>query len=173
MVYHLEAKQYGCVLESAAENWIQNDKAEIHELTQFILDKDTKKEVDNQVFKINQEIDLLYEEHALDQIQLKKKYDQLYKDQDIIHKQDEKDLSLEFTLGGNMTKIEFSNKIKEIRKNHEIKKEQILEDKSQALEDLKTKFHTKMQIMASDYNANPQIKITWISENSKFQAASR
>ncbi len=173
VVYHLEARQYGCVLQATADDWIQDNKAEIHELTQFILDKDDQKEVDNQVFEINQEIGILYDEHAIDQNQLKKKYDQIYKDQETLAKEDEKNLSLEFISDGNMTKKEFSDRIKEIRKKHEIKRDQILEDKFQAIENLNTEFHKKMQEMASQYNANPKIKITWISEKSIFQAASR
>jgi len=173
VVYHIEVRKYGCVLESTAETWIQDGIAEIHELTQFILDKDSKKKTDNQVFVINQEIEIFYNEHALDQFQLKKKYDQIYKDQDIIKKQDEKDLSLKFISDGEMTKVEFSDQIKEIRKNHEIKKEQILEDKSQALEDLKIEFHKKMQNIAGEYDTNHEIKIVWNSDDSIFQAASR
>ena len=173
VVYHIKAGEYGCVLESTANQWIYDDIAEIHELTQFIIDKDQQKETDNKVFVLNQEIDNFYEIHTLDQIQLKKTYDQLYKDQDVIKKQDEKDLSLEFNASDDMTKKEFSDRIKEIRKSHEIKKEQILGDKAQALEDLDVEFHKKMQQMASEYDSNPEIKMIWNSDNSQFQASSR
>lgn len=173
VVYHIKAKEYGCVLESTAEQWIEDDIAEIHELTKFILDKDKQKEIDNQVFEINQHINSLYEQHVFNQIQLKKTYDQIYKDQDEIKKQEEKNTSLEFNADDEMTKEDFSNKIKEIRKNYEIKKEKILEEKSQALEDLDIEFHKKMQQMASDYNTNPDIKMVWNSDDSTFQAASR
>jgi hypothetical protein len=173
VVYHLKAREYGCVLEYTAKELIKDGIGEIHELTQFILDKDQQKEVDNKVFEINQEIDIMYDEQALDQIQLKKVYDQLYKDQDVIKKQEEKDLSLEFNSSGNMTKVDFSNQIKEIRKNHEIMKEQILENKSQALEDIEVEFHEKMQQMANEYETNSEIKIIWDSDTSKFQAISR
>ena len=142
-------------------------------LTLMGQDKDQQKETDNKVFVLNQEIDNLYEIHTLDQIQLKKTYDQLYKDQDVIKKQDEKDLSLEFNASEDMTKQEFSDRIKEIRKNHEIKKEQILGDKVQALENLDVEFHKKMQQMASDYDSNSEIKMVWDSDNSEFEAASR
>ena len=173
VVYHLKAREYGCVLESTAEEWIKDGIGEIHELTQFILDKDQQKEIDNKVFEINQEIDVLYDQHTIDQIQLKKTYDQMYKDQDVITKQDEKILSLEFNSSEDMTKEDFSNQIKEIRKNHEIKKEQILGDKEQALEDLDFEFHKKMQQKASEYDTNSEIKMIWNSDDSKFQAASR
>ncbi len=173
VVYNIKAGQYECALESIAKAWIQDGTAEIHELTQFILDKDNQKKIDNKVFEINQEIDNLYDEHALDQINLKKKYDQIYTDEDLVNKQAEKDLSLQFISGGNMTKLDFSDQIKEIRKNHEIKKEQILEDKEQALRDLQTEFHKKMQQMASEYDTNSEIKMVWNSDYSKFQAASR
>ena len=63
--------------------------------------------------------------------------------------------------------------IKEIRKNHEIKKEQILEDKAQALEELDVEFHKKMQEFAGEYDSNREIKMTWNSDDSKFQAVSR
>jgi len=173
VLYHIKAGEYGCVLESTAETWIQDDVAEIHELTQFILDKDNQKEIDNEVFEINQEIDHLYDVHAFDQIQLKKKYDQIYKDQELVLKQEEKDISLNFTSDEEVTKEDFSDQLKEARKGHEIKKQQILDEKSQALEDLKMEFHKKMQQMAAEYDTNPEIKMVWNSDDSEFKAASR
>ncbi len=73
VVYHFEANAYGCVLESVANTWIEEDTAEIHELTQFILDKDEQKEIENQIYEINQEITTIYDNNILEQIQLKKK----------------------------------------------------------------------------------------------------
>ena len=173
VVYHIKAREYGCVLESTAKDWINDGTGEIHELTQFILDKDRQKEIDNQVFELNQEIDIMYDEYTLDQIKLKKTYDQMYKDQDLIKNQDEKNLSIEFNSSEDMTKEDFSNQIKEIRKNHEIKKAQILEVKSQALEDIEVEFHRKIQQMASGYDTNSEIKLIWNSDSSKFYAISR
>lgn len=173
VVYHIKAREYGCVLESTANEWIYDGTGEIHELTQFILDKDKQKETDNQVFELNQEIDIMYDEYILDQIKLKKTYDQMYRDQDLIKNQDEKDLSIEFNSSEDMTKEDFSNQIKEIRKNNETKKVQILEVKSQALEDIEVEFHRKMQQMASGYDTNSEIKILWDSDSSKFYAISR
>jgi len=173
VVYNIKEGEYECVLKSTGEQWIQEGMGEIHELTQFILDKDYQKEIDNKVFLINQEIDNLYDENVLDQISLKKKYEQMYKDQDKITKQDEKNLSLEFNSSEDMTKEDFSNQIKEIRKNNEIKKEQILEDKYQALKDLEIEFHKKMQLMAGEFDTNPDIKMVWNSDDLKFQAISR
>ena len=48
------------------------------------------KEIDNQIYEINQEISSIYEDNILEQIQLKKKYDVMYQDADEISKQEEK-----------------------------------------------------------------------------------
>jgi len=173
VVYHKEAKEYGCVLESTAQEWINDGAAEIHELTQFILDKDKQKKIENQIYEINQEITTIYENNILEQIQLKKKYDLMYQDADELAKQEEKNLSKKYYLGDDMTKEEFSIQIMEVRKNKEINKEQILEDKSQALEDLKMELHKKMQQMASEFKENSEIKMVWNSGAEKYHAAKK
>ena len=92
VVYHFEAKAYGCVLKSVANTWIEEDKAEIHDLTKFILEKDQQNDIKNKVFVLNQEITRIYDKHALDQIQLKKEYDEMYKEIDILTNQQEKEI---------------------------------------------------------------------------------
>jgi hypothetical protein len=72
-----------------------------------------------------------------------------------------------------MIKENFSNQTKGIRQKYEIKKERILEYKSQDLEDLEVKFHRKIQQFTSKYDTNSKIKISWDSDTSKFQAISR
>jgi hypothetical protein len=173
VVYHNEAEEYACVLDSTAETWIEEGTAEIHELTQFILDKDQQKKIENQVFELNQEINDLYDIHDLDQIQLKKKYDQIYKEADEFTKQEEKNLLVKFYSEDNMSKNELAIQIMQVRQNNESKKEQILEDKSQALEDLNTAMHKKMQKMTSEFNNNSNIKMNWNSDDSKYYAEKR
>ena len=173
VVYHYEAKAYGCVLESVAETWIGDGVAEIHDLTEFILSKDKQKEIENQVFVINQKIDEIYDKNALDQIQLKKKYDKMYDDADKSAKLEEKNLLLKFNAENQMSNKELSIKIMEIRNHNESNKEQILEDKVESLEDLKVELHKELQNMASDFDENPDIKMIWDSEYEIFYAKKR
>ncbi len=173
VVYHNEAKEYGCVLESTAETWIEDGTAEIHELTQFIFDKDKHKEIVNQIFEINQEITTIYEENIVEQIQLKKKYDIMYQDVDELTKQEEKKVLNKFNLEDEMSKDELSAEIIKVRDNKELNKEKILEDKDQALEDLKMELHQKMQQMASEFEDNSEIKMVWNSDSEKYHAAKR
>jgi hypothetical protein len=173
VVYHFEAKAYGCVLESVANTWIEEDTAEIHDLTKFILEKDKQSGIKNKVFVLNQEINEIYDNNILDQIQLKKKYDLMYQDADKLAKKDEKNLSVKYYSEGDMSKEELSIQIMDVRKNNELNKEKILEDKAQALEDLKTDLHRKMQQMTSEFEDNSEIKMVWNSSTEKFHAESR
>ena len=173
VVYHFEAKAYGCVLESVANTWIEEDKAEIHDLTKFILEKDELNDIKNKVFVINQEINEIYDNNILDEIQLKKKYDLMYQDADQLAKKDEKSLSVKYYSEGGMSKEELSLQVMEVRKNNEVYKEKILEDKAEALKDLKTELHKKMQQMASEFNDNSEIKLVWNSNAEKYHAEKR
>jgi len=173
VVYHFEAKAYGCVLESIAQTWIADGTAEIHDLTEFILSKDKQKEIKNQIFLINQQIDVIYDKNELEQIQLKKKFDEMYEDADKSTKQNEKILLLKFNVDNKMTNKELSVKIMEIRNNNELHKEQILEDKLDGLEQLKIELHKELQDMASSFENNPDIKMVWDSDTEKFYATER
>jgi hypothetical protein len=173
VVYHFEAEAYGCVLESVANTWIAENIAEIHELTQFILDKDSQKEIENQIYEINQEITVIYDDYILEQIQLKKKYDLMYIDVDELARQEEKEVSKKYYSSDDMSKEDYSLQIMEVRKNNDVNKEQILEDKSQALEELKMELHKKMQQMASEFEDNSKIKLVWNSSAEKYHAQKR
>jgi hypothetical protein len=170
VVYHFEAKAYGCVLQSVSVAWIEEGAAEIHELTQFILNKDKQKEIELQIFEINQEIADIYDENILEQNQLKKKYEQIYKDADKSASQEQKELLDQFYSEDEMSKEDLSSAIMKSRENNEIKKEKILEDKFQALEDLKQDLHRTMQQMAREFDNNPEIKLVWDSNDEKYHA---
>lgn len=173
VIYHYEAKAYGCVLESVAQTWIAEDKAEIHNLTEFILSKDKQKDVKNQVYEINQEILDIYDNNVLEQIQLKKHFDLMYQEADKSAYKQEKELLLGFNSDGQMSKEELAIQIMQVRDNNELNKEQILEDKVEALEDLKLELHKELQSMANGFDENPDIKIVWDSDNEKFYATQR
>jgi hypothetical protein len=173
VVYHFEAKAYGCVLESVAQTWIADGVAEVHDLTKFILSKDKQKEIRNQVYLLNQEIDEIYDNNEIEQIQLKKKFDLMYQDADKLANQKEKELLLEFNEEGKMTKEELATQIMQVRKENESYKEKILEDKSEALEKLQLALHKELQNMASGYDDDPDIKMIWDSHSEKFYAAER
>ena len=173
VVYHFEAKAYGCVLESVAQEWIADGQAEIHDLTEYILSKDKQKDVRNQVFEINQDIADIYDQNVIDQTQLKKKYDIIYQDADKLANQQEKELLLKFNQDGNMTKEELAVQIMKVRDDNELYKKQILEDKEKALEDLKMDLHRELQTMANGFDDNPDIKMVWDSTKEKYFAIER
>ena len=173
VVYHFEAKAYGCVLESVAQTWITENQAEIHGLTEFILSKDNQKDVRNQVFEINQEINEIYDNSALEQIQIKKKFDVMYKDADKVANQQEKELLLKFNDERNMSKEDLAKQIMKVRDDNEIYKKQILEDKEKAIEDLKLELHKELQDMAKEFEDNSEIKMVWDSAKEKYFAKER
>jgi hypothetical protein len=173
VVYHFEAKAYGCILESVATTWIQDGIAEVHDLTEFILEKDKHKEVENQVFEINQEILNMYDRYILDQIELKKKYDLMYKEADELAKEEEKKLLEKFQSSDDMSKDELSNHIIQVRSTNDSDKEQILEDKAKALENLGKELDGKFTRMANQLDPDLGIKILWNLETSKYHAVEK
>ncbi|MEJ2260283.1 MAG: hypothetical protein P8X83_01295 [Nitrosopumilaceae archaeon] len=173
VVYHFEAEAYGCVLESVAQTWISENKAEIHDLTEFIVSKDKQKDVKNQIFEINQKILDIYDNNILEQIQLKKHYDLMYSEADNSAYNQEKELLVGFNSNGKMSKEQLAIQIMEVRDNNESYKEQILEDKVQALEDLKLELHKELQTMANSFEDDPDVKMVWDSDDEKFYAAER
>ena len=72
-----------------------------------------------------------------------------------------------------MTKTHLAILIMDLRENNESNKEQILKDKSQALEDLNMEMHKKMQKMVGEFKNNSEIKIVWPSADSQIQAKQR
>ena len=72
-----------------------------------------------------------------------------------------------------MSKNELSSLIMKVRENNESNKEKILEDKAEALEDLKRDLHRKMQQMASEFEDNSEIKLVWNSNAEKYHAGKR
>lgn len=170
VVYHFEAKAYGCVLESVANTWIEEGIAEINDLTEFILEKDTHKEIELEVFEINQEINNMYDQHILDQIELKKKYDQMYKDAEQLAKQEERLLHEKYQSSEDMSKEQLSLQIMKVRDDNESKREKILEDKEDALEKLDKELGGRFKRMANQMEPDSGIKIIWNLETSKYHA---
>ena len=173
VIYLYDTNEYACILESFAATWIEEGSAEIHDLTKFILEKDKQQKIEIQVFELNQEINDVYDLHTIDQIQLKKEYDLMYKEADELTREEEKNLQKKYYSSEDMTKDHLALLIMELRENNETNKEQILRDKSQALEDLNMKMHKKMQKMSSEFKNNSDIKMIWNSDDSKFQAEQR
>ena len=173
VIYHFEAEAYGCVLESVSKTWIEEGKAEIHDLTKFILEKDKQKDLANEIYEINQEITSIYDNYALEAAELKKKYDVMYQEADSKTKIQEKEISKKYYDSGEMTLEEMSKQILQVRKDNESNKEKILTDKEQALEHLKMDLHQKMQQKANEFEDNPDIKLVWNSAAEKFHAKKR
>ena len=173
VVYHFEAKAYGCVLESVATTWILDGVAEVHGLTEFILEKDKHKDIEIQVFEINQEILNMYDTNILDQIELKKKYDLMYQEADELAKQEEQKLLEKYHSSDDMSKEELSNHIIQVRSTNDSDREQILKDKANALDDLSRELDGKFTRMANQLDPDLGIKILWNLETSKYHAVEK
>jgi hypothetical protein len=170
VVYHFEAEAYGCVLESVGKTWIEENIAEVHDLTKFILEKDKHKEIENQVFEINQKINDMYDAHVLNQIELKKKYDQMYQEADEVANQEEKLLLEKYHSSEDMSKDELSTQIMKVRSDNDSNKEQILKDKADALDNLNEELVGSFSRMANGLDPDMGIKIIWNLETSKYHA---
>ncbi len=97
----------------------------------------------------------------------------MYLDADKLESQEQKELLEKFYSEDEMSKNELSSSIMKVRENNESNKEKILEGKAEALEDLKTDLHRKMQQMSSEFKDNSEIKLVWNSSAEKYHAAKR
>ena len=173
VVYHYEADAYGCVLESVANTWIEEQEAEIHDLTQYILDKDKQKELELEIYDLNQEIYEIYDSYLQKEIELIKKYDLMYDEAIESAKRAEKELLEKYYTSDDIDKKLLSQQIIQVRDDVDGDKERILEDKEDAIKDLERELDQTLIIMGNNLDPDSGIKIVKNSNTSKYEATEK
>lgn len=173
VMYNILEFRYQCVSESTAEKWIDMGMGEVHDLLQYISDKDQYKITLDKVYEINQEISRIDEEYSLKQERVEAKYRHILNDAKDSARQAEKDLLEEFHASETMTKDELSRKIVNVRENLESEKEIIADNKSDAISDLESELKNTLQDLAKKYKKNPDIEVIWNTEKSTYEAVPR
>ena len=173
VVYALESGKYSCVLQETAESWITQGIAEQHDPQSYILDKIQDKDVSVTIIEVNQKIQGFYDELALQQAELKEQFDKKYDDALLQSKLDEKRAIKDQSERVNMSKEELSNKIIQIRKHYDSTKDNIMQEKIDALKSLDKTYDENLKKFAQTYDLDPYVKIVWNSDYSKYEAVKK
>ncbi len=173
VIFNKNTEKYSCVLESTANEWIDQGMAEFHNSEEFIMKSIKQKENILKVEEINFEIRSMEEKLYDKKIELKKSYDKKYDDVLEHLKIEERDATDYYNEHDDMTKEELSSKILKIRENHEDEKEDILKDKVRAIRELEKEHDRKMILFVQDFELDPYIQIVLDSGKIGYEAVLR
>ena len=167
VVYHIATSEYQCVLESVAKEMISNNTAEIHTLTEYILNKDKQKVTEDIVYEINQKILRINEEYDIKKKVLESEYDENLENANILTKQKIQDLIQEYRTDGNITKEDVTKRISELRNTNEDITEKILQEKLDAINKLESELKDRLLETVKGYENNSGINVDWDYLNEK------
>ena len=161
VVYHITASEYQCVLESVAKEMINDNTAEIHTLTEYILNKDKQKTTDDVIFEINQKILQINAEYGLKKSTLESEYDDKLEDEKLQAKQEMRLIIKEYKIDKTITKEDVTKLISKIRTTSDYTKEKIIKEKLDALNNLELNLKNSISKIVKGYENNPDINIDW------------
>ncbi|GKS66495.1 hypothetical protein YTPLAS73_00420 [Nitrosarchaeum sp.] len=170
VVYALESGKYSCILQETADSWIIQGIAEKHNPESYILDQIQDKDVSLMIIEVNQKIQEFYDNLAIKQAELKAQFDKKYDDALLQSKLDEKMAIKNQSERQNMSKEELSNKIIQIRKQYDSTKDNIMQEKINALKELDKITDENLEKFVQTYELDPYIKVVWNSQYSKYEA---
>lgn len=173
VVYALESGKYSCILQETAESWITQGIAEKHNPESYILDQIKDKDVSLTIIEVNQKIQGFYDDLTLKQAELKTQFDKKYDDALLQSKLDEKNAIKDHSERPNMSKEELSNKIIQIRKQYDSTKDNIMQEKLDALKKLDKITDKNLEEFAQTYDLDPYIQVVWNSQFSKYEAVKK
>jgi len=161
VVYHIAASEYQCVLESVAKEMIENNTAEIHTITEYILNKDKQKITEDIIYEINQEILRINEEYDVKKKALESRYDENLENEKILAKQKMQEIIKEYKTSENVTKEDVSKRISEISDTRDSNKEKILKEKLNEINKLESELKDRLLETVKGYENNPAINVDW------------
>ncbi len=165
MIYHIATSEYQCVLESIAKEMIDNNTAEIHTLTEYVLNKDKQKSTDDIIYEINEKILQINKEYDLKQKILESKYDDRLENEKSLAKQKMQEIVKEYTIDENITKEDVSKLISKIRTMSDSNQEKIIKEKLDALNKLELELKNLILKTVKGYENSPDINVDWIYLN--------
>ncbi|PIN83297.1 MAG: hypothetical protein COV65_03885, partial [Nitrosopumilales archaeon CG11_big_fil_rev_8_21_14_0_20_33_24] len=107
------------------------------------------------------------------QAELKEQFDKKYDDALLQSKLDEKRAIKDQSERDNMSKEELSNKIIQIRKHYDSTKDNIMQEKIDALKSLDKTYDENLKKFAQIYDLDPYVKVVWNSDYSKYEAVKK
>ena len=173
VLYDTISLEYHCISDSIVKESIKQGTGEVHDLIQYILEKDQYKKVLDKIYEINQEILRINEEYAIKQVQLESQYTNIFNNIDASANQSEKEILKMYHSDEAMSNEDLSNQIIIIRNAHESQKEETLEEKITDMSKLELALKDKMLNIAKRYENNSDIKVTWNTDRSTYEAVTR
>jgi len=161
VVYHIGTSEYQCVLESVAKEMIGNNTAEIHTLSEYILNKDTQKVTEDVIYEINQNILRINEEYDIQKKILESRYDENIENENSVAMQKIQKIIEEYKNDGNITKEDVTKRISELRNSNEDIKEIILQEKLEAINKLESELKDRLLESVKGYENNSEINVDW------------
>jgi len=126
--------------------------------------------VEGKIEIINQQIREFDEDYQIKQNDIIKLYDIKYQNVDIEAKRAEREMIAEYSANKTLTEKEISDKILLIRNQIGAEKDKVLEEKLQALNDLRVEFDKNVLGLVTAFEDRLGIKIIWNSDISSYEA---
>ncbi|MCV0409245.1 hypothetical protein [Nitrosopumilus sp.] len=161
VVYHLSQSEYQCVSDYAAKQMLSDDTAEIHTLIEYIHGKDKQKITADNIYEINQKILKINKDFSAAKKSLESEYQEMLANEEMLIKQDIRQVIIEYKSSPNFTREELSESISELNNAHDAIKEKIIEQRDTALFKLESEQKNKILDAVKGYEQNPDIKIDW------------
>ncbi len=162
VIYQIATSEYQCVLESIAKEMIGDNTAEIHTLTEYVLNKDKQKSTDDIIYEINEKILQINKEYDLKQKILESKYDDRLENEKSLAKQKMQEIIKEYTIDKNITKEDVSILILKIRTMSDSNQEKIIKEKLDALNKLELELKNLILKTVKGYENSPDFNVDWI-----------
>ena len=174
LIHRFQQNDNVCVTEFSAQQWIRYGIGERPGIAEIINDAEFENHdsitVEGKIEIINQKIREFDEDYQMKQNEIIKLYDVQYENVDIEAKRAEREMVAEYSANKTLTEKEISDKILFIRNQIGVKKDQVLEEKLEALDDLRVEFDKNVLGLITAFEDRLGIKIIWNSDISSYEA---
>jgi len=174
LVHRFQQNDNVCVTEFSAQQWIRYGIGERPGIAEIINDAGLENHnsitLEGKIEIINQQIREFDEDYQIKQNEIIKLYDIKYQNVDIEAKRAEREMVAEYSANKTLTEKEVSDKILLIRNQIGVEKDKVLEEKLEALDDLRVEFDKNVLGLVTAFEDRLGIKIIWNSDISSYEA---
>lgn len=174
LVHRFKQNDNVCVTEFSAQQWIRYGIGERPGIAEIINDAELENQnsitVEGKIEIINQQIREFDEDYQIKQNEIIKLYDIKYQNVDIEAKRAEREMLAEYSANKTITEKEVSDKILLIRNQIGAKKDTVLEEKLEAMDELRVEFDKNVLGLVTAFEDRLGIKIIWNSDISSYEA---
>lgn len=174
LIHRFQQNDNVCVTEFSAQQWIRYGIGERPGIAEIIndagLENNDSITVEGKIEIINQKIREFDEDYQIQQNEIVKQYDIKYENVEIEAKRAEREMVAEYSANKTLTEKEISDKILLIRNQIGSEKDKVLEEKLEALDELRVEFDKNVLGLITAFEDRLGIKIIWNSNISSYEA---